>query len=97
MNKFYDFNMMRPELKDNQKLRQALVMAVDRKILTQDILGQGQTKLYSYVAPTVSNGKYANLKYEWANWTREKQIAEAKKLYAEAGYGANHPLTLEIS
>lgn len=94
---FYDFNMMRPELKNNLKLRQALTMAVDRKILTQDILGQGQTELYSYVAPTVSNGKYASVKYEWANWTREKQIAEAKKLYAEAGYGADHPLTLEIS
>jgi oligopeptide transport system substrate-binding protein len=94
---FYDFNMMRPELKNNLKLRQALTIAVDRKILTQDILGQGQTELYSYVAPTVSNGKYANLKYEWANWTREKQIAEAKKLYAEAGYGPGHPLTLEIS
>ncbi len=94
---FYDFNMMRPELKNNLKLRQALTMAVDRKILTQDILGQGQTELYSYVAPTVSNGKYANVKYEWANWTREKQIAEAKNLYAEAGYGPDHPLTLEIS
>lgn len=94
---FYDFNMMRPELKNNLKLRQALTMAADRKTLTQDILGQGQTELYSYVAPTVSNGKYANVKYEWANWTREKQIAQAKKLYAEAGYGANHPLTLEIS
>ncbi len=94
---FYDFNMMRPELKNNLKLRQALTMAVDRKILTQDILGQGQTELYSYVAPTVSNGKYANVKYEWANWTREKQISEAKNLYAEAGYGPDHPLTLEIS
>ena len=94
---FYDFNMMRPELKNNLKLRQALTMAVDRKTLTQDILGQGQTELYSYVAPTVSNGKYANVKYEWANWTREKQISEAKNLYAEAGYGADHPLTLEIS
>lgn len=94
---FYDFNMMRPELKNNLKLRQALTMAVDRKILTQDILGQGQTELYSYVAPTVSNGKYANVKYEWANWTREKQISKAKNLYAEAGYGPDHPLTLEIS
>ena len=94
---FYDFNMMRPELKNNLKLRQALTMAIDRKILAQDILGQGQTELYSYVAPTVSNGKYANVKYEWANWTREKQISEAKNLYAEAGYGPDHPLTLEIS
>lgn len=94
---FYDFNMMRPELKNNLKLRQALTIAVDRKILTQNILGQGQTELYSYVAPTVSNGKYAEEKYGWANWTREKQIAEAKKLYAEAGYRPDHPLTLEIS
>jgi oligopeptide transport system substrate-binding protein len=94
---FYDFNMMRPELKNNLKLRQALTIAIDRKIITQDVLGQRQTELYSYVAPTVSNGKYADVKYEWANWTREKQIAEAKKLYVEAGYGSNHPLTLEIS
>lgn len=93
---YYDINDKLPELK-NVRLRQALSMAVDRKILVDKVLAQGQPALYSVVTPTIENGRYANLKYDWTNWSRDKQIAEAKKLYREAGYGPEHELHITIS
>ena len=45
--------------------------------------------------PGVNN--YAPQKTDYANWPRQQQIAEAKKLYAAAGYTENKPpLRLEL-
>ena len=94
---YYDFSWNNPELAKNIKLRQALSMAIDRKILTNDVLKMGQVPLYSTATDTVEAGKYKGLDYEWASWSRDKQIAEAKKLYAEAGYSTTNPYTVSIS
>lgn len=94
---YYDFNMTLPKFANNLKLRKALSMAVDRDVLTKEVLQAGQTALYSVVTPTIENAKYANINYDWAKWSRKKQIEEARKLYKEAGYGINNPLELTIS
>jgi oligopeptide transport system substrate-binding protein len=94
---YYDLNMTLPKFKNNLKLRQALSMAVDRQILVNDVLGQGQQPLYSYATSTIEGGKFAGLDYAWAKEPRAQQIAEAKKLFTEAGYGPNHPLQISIS
>lgn len=94
---YYNLNMTLPKFKNNPQLRQALSMAVDRTALVELVLGQGQTPLYSYVTPTIENGKFAGLDYEWADWPREKQIATAQRLFKEAGYGSTHPLSLTVS
>ncbi|MEN9945882.1 MAG: hypothetical protein RLZZ293_268 [Pseudomonadota bacterium] len=94
---YYDLNMTIAKFAQNRDLRQALSMAVDRNVLTKDVLGQGQSPLYSYTTATIEGGKFADTKYEWASWPRDKQLALAKELFAKAGYGANHPLELSIS
>lgn len=94
---YYDFNLTQPELKNNKKLRQALSMAIDREILTKKLLQSSPKPLYSVVSPTIDAGHYANIQYAWAAYPRERQIAEAKKLYQEAGYDQNHPLKISIS
>jgi oligopeptide transport system substrate-binding protein len=33
---------------------------------------------------------------EWAGWSIERRHAEARRLYAAAGYSAKHPLTVEL-
>ena len=93
---YYDFNMKLPEFRDNLKLRKALTMAIDRNVIANEVMAGGQTPLNSVLTPTIEQGKYANITYDWASWPRDKQIAEAKKLYQEAGYGATKPLKVTV-
>lgn len=93
---YYAFNMALPEFQ-NIKVRQALSMAIDREIISKAILASHPKPLYSVVTPTIANGQYADINYIWANESRDQQIAEAKKLYQEAGFGPKHPLKLSIS
>ncbi len=76
------------------RLRQALSMAIDRKILVEKVTGIGEVAAFGFVPPTINN--YQAYQYEWADWTREKQIAEARRLYKEAGYSKDNPLVTEI-
>ena len=94
---YYVFNMTSPKFKDNIKLRQALSMAVDREALVKNVLGQDQKPLYSYATSTIEGGKFAGLDYQWASWPRDRQIAEARRLFKEAGYGPSHPFQVNIS
>lgn len=93
---YYTFNMALPEFQ-NIKVRQALSMAIDREVITNLILGSHPKPLYSVVTKTIANGAYADIEYPWVKEKREEQIAEAKKLYQEAGYGPHHPLKVSIS
>ena len=93
---YYDINMSLPKFKD-VRVRQALSMAVDREVITQLLLASHPKSLYSVVTKTIANGEYADIEYPWANESRTQQIAEAKKLYQQAGYGPHHPLKLSIS
>lgn len=94
---YYDFNMTLPKYANNKDLRQALTMAVDRDVITKDVLGQGQIPAYSYVTSTIEGGKFAGIDYDWAKLPRNKQIAMAKDLFAKAGYGPSHPLEISIA
>ena len=94
---YYDFNMNSPKFKNNPKLRQALSMAVDRQALVKNVLGQDQQPLYSYVTQTIEGGKFAGLDYDWSKWPRDKQIATAKELFKQSGYGPNNPLKVTIT
>lgn len=94
---YYDFNMTLPKYANNKDLRQALSMAVDRQVLTKEVLGKGEVPSYSYITTTVEGGKFAGLDYDWAKFPREQQIAMAKELFAKAGYGPNHPLEISIA
>jgi len=79
---------------DNKLLRQALSMAIDRETLVSKITGVGEVAAFGFVPPPVKN--YDAYQYEWVNWPRAKQIAEAQRLYKEAGYSAENPLVTEI-
>lgn len=81
----------------NVKLRQALSMAIDRKVLTDKVLAQGQIPLYSLVTPSVEGGKFAGVKYDWSDLPTDQRIAKARQLYKEAGFGPNKPLTITIA
>ena len=73
--------------------RQALAMAVDRELLTERITGTGELPAYGWVPPIPG---YTPQRPEWADWPMERRLEEARRLFAEAGYGEDRPLTVEL-
>jgi oligopeptide transport system substrate-binding protein len=90
---YYGFNNTQPPFKNKPKLRTALSMAVDRKVITDIILGAGQIPAYSLV-PSVKTFKAVPA--NWSQWTQEQRNQEAQRLYSEAGFSKEKPLEVEI-
>ncbi len=90
---YYGFNVTRPPFKDNPKLRRALALAVNRDVITKQVLNLGQASHFGFVPPMKG---YTQQQMPEASWTQEQREAEAKRLYAEAGYGPENPLRTEI-
>ena len=90
---YYGFNVTRPPFKDKPKLRRALSLAVNRDVITKQILNVGQISSYGFVPPIPG---YTQQSMAEASWTQEQREAEAKRLYAEAGYGPDNPLRTQI-
>jgi oligopeptide transport system substrate-binding protein len=86
-------NLSEPPLGRSKELRQALSMSVDRELIAERVL-MGVTPAYALVAAGVA--QYRPSTYEWSKWTRERQLALAKGLYATAGYSAQKPLHLRL-
>ncbi len=86
-------NLSKAPLNRNLDLREALSIAVDRELIARNIMA-GVAPAYTFVA-TGSNG-YDPPKYEWATWTRERQIAYARSLFARTGYSEKNPLQLKV-
>lgn len=87
---YIGFNVTRPPFKGNRKLRLALSMALDRKVIAEKIMRGGEPPAYSWIPTFIDN--YQGASYPWANWSDEKREARARKLYQEAGYSKDHPL-----
>ncbi len=90
---YYEINNQKAPFTD-PRVREALKLGLDRDIMVNKVLAQGQLPAYSYTPPATDG---ANLtKPEWFGWSQEKRNEEAKKLLAEAGYTADKPLTFEL-
>jgi len=90
---YYGINTQHPDFAGKPGLRRALSMAIDREILTGKIAGGSVLPAWGWV-PAVAG--YQQQRPDWADWSRERQLAEAKRLYAEAGHGPDNPLVVEI-
>jgi len=90
---YYGFNLTRPPFKDQPKLRRALALAIDRKVIAEQIIGAGQIPAFGWVPPVAH---YKGQQMPEAAWTQAEREAEAKKLYAEAGFSTANPLRTEI-
>jgi len=91
---FFGFNLEREPFIENPDLRLALVLAVDRDLITNRITQFGELPSYNLVPPGILD--YVSPLPEWAEWTQVKRSAEAQRLYANAGYSEERPLRLEI-
>ena len=91
---YFGFNLTRPPFEGAAALRQALSMAIDRELLADRIVGRGEAPAYSWVPPGVAN--YSPPVMSFAALTQDERNAIARRLYAEAGYGPDNPLTVEV-
>ena len=89
----YGFNTSQPPFKDNIPLRKALAMALDRDILVGKITGAGEIAAYGWVPPVTG---YKTQEPVWASWTQAERNAEARRLYAQAGYSTDKPLRVQL-
>jgi oligopeptide transport system substrate-binding protein len=92
-NFYLALNLSKAPLKDNLELRQALSIAVNRDLIAQQVM-MGVTPAYTFVANGTSG--YASPEYEWAKWSRERQLEYARTLFARAGYSEKNPLRLKV-
>jgi len=91
---YYGFNLTRPPFKDNPGLRRALSMVIDRETLTRSVTGRGELPAYGWVPPGID--QYTPQVPDWAALSLAERVAQAKQLYAQAGYSASRPLKTEI-
>lgn len=91
---YFGFNLTRPPFLNQPGLRQALAMVIDREVIVEKILATGEAPAYALVPPGTAH--YTPQRFDWADWPLEKRLATAKALYAQAGYGPQRPLQVEI-
>jgi oligopeptide transport system substrate-binding protein len=90
---YYGLNLAASPLASNVKLRQALAMAINRKQLVT-ALGFGQAEAYGFVPP--GTWDYTPQTWDWSDLSDVERIAEAKRLYSEAGYSDRSALRLRL-
>jgi len=93
---YYSFNLDAngPEVFKDVRVRQALSYAVDRNVITDNILQGGQHPAYN-VTP-LATASFIDPQIEYANWTQAERDAKANELLAAAGYGPDNPLEFNL-
>lgn len=82
---------------DDVRVRRALGLAIDREILTKQVLRAGEVPAYSLVPRGIDNYVETPPQMEEASLTQAQRNAKAKALLAEAGYDENNPLSLTVT
>lgn len=91
---YYGFNLQRAPFKDNPGLRRALSLVIDRERLAEVVLRVGELPAYGWVPPGVHN--YTSQSFDYARRPMAERIAEAQRLYTQAGYSREKPLQFEL-
>jgi len=89
---YFAFDLSEAPL-DDPRLRQALSMALDRDAIVA-LLGRGERPAYGLVPPGI--GSYEPARYAWQALASGDRQAAARRLYKQAGYGADRPLELTL-
>lgn len=90
---YYEINNQRAPFTD-ERVRAAVKLTLDRDIIANKIMGQGQIPAYSFTPTFTEGGNFSQP--AWAGWTQEKRSEEAKKLLAQAGFTAEKPLKFTL-
>jgi len=91
---YFGFNLEREPFIENPGLRMALMLALDRELLTEKVTQFGELPSFTLVPPGIRD--YVSPVPEWAEWTQAERETEARRLYKMAGYSEENPLRFEI-
>ncbi|MDF2043078.1 MULTISPECIES: ABC transporter substrate-binding protein [unclassified Pantoea] len=90
---YYEINNKKAPFTD-ARVRAALKMTLDREVIANKIMAQGQIPAYSLTPPFTAGIKLTPP--AWFTWTQAQRNEAAKKLLTEAGFDAAHPLTFTL-
>ena len=95
-NYYYTFNLSEsgPEAFKDVNVRKALALAIDRKIITENVLAGGQPQAYTFTPAAVAG--FAPAGNAMADMSQTDRDAMAKQLLSEAGFGADNPLSFNM-
>lgn len=93
---YYQFNQSDsgPEALQDARVREALSLAVNRDVIVDNVLAGGQKASWTLTHWAI--GGWEQPEIAAASMTQDERNAKAQELLAEAGYGDDNPLTLEI-
>jgi oligopeptide transport system substrate-binding protein len=93
---YYTFNLSPSgqEAYQDVRVRQALSYAVDRSVVTEKILQAGQIQAFTFTPGATAGFEVPPVAF--GQMTQDERNAEAKALMAEAGYGSDNPLSIEL-
>lgn len=91
---FFGFNLTREPFKEEPALRRALVLAIDREVVTDKVTQFGEQPSYALIPPGI--GEYEPALPDYAAWTQAARNEEAQRLYQQAGFSAERPLLVEM-
>ena len=77
---YFGLNLRRAPFADAPALREALVLALDREILTRYITALGEQPAFGLVPPGISD--YASAQPEYAHWSQAERERVARARYA---------------
>lgn len=85
-NYYFSYNLdSGPEAFQDVRVRQALALAVDRKVIVDQVLQGGQFPAYNFTPAATAGFEVPEIDY--AGMTQAERDAKAVELMAEAGYG----------
>lgn len=79
---------------DDARVRAAVKLALDRDIIANKVMGQGQTPAFGFTPPSTVDMKA--IEPEWFQLTQKERNEKAKQLLADAGYGPGNPLSFTL-
>ncbi len=89
------FNVRRPPF-DDERVRRALSMAVDREALTRHITRAGEIPAFGLV-PLAASNYGRNARADFAGLPQAERLRRARDLLGEAGYGPGRPLQFTLA
>ena len=92
---FVEFNFTKPPFND-QRIREAASLAIDREIIAHRVMRAGEQPAYAMVPPDMP-GYPGKAQLTFKALSMAQRIAKAKALLAEAGYGPQNPLSFNYS